>query len=75
MSFNFLDQGFVPSDSYSRNLDRRVALDEYPYGYIGDEPPAGYANQGLLNDAYENERLTSQKLPWNNETKGKQRSY
>ncbi len=64
MSFNWLDQGFMPSDSYSRNLDRRVAMDEYPYGYIGDEPPAGYANQGIIDKAYENERLAAQNMPW-----------
>ncbi len=75
MSFNFLDQGFVPQDSYSRCLDRSVATDEYPYGYIGDEPPAGYANQGLIDKAYENDRLAREPLPWNKERKGKQRTY
>ena len=33
MSFNFLDQGYNPEESYSRQLDRRVAMDEHPYGY------------------------------------------
>ncbi len=64
MSFNFLDQGFVSSDSYSRNLDRRVAMDEHPYGYDGDEPPAFYSNQGLINEHYKNEVLEAQSLPW-----------
>lgn len=45
MSFNFLDQGYFPEDSYSRILDRRVADQEYPYGYDTNEPPAGHPNQ------------------------------
>ncbi|SRR6266404_1359592 len=64
MSFNWLDQGFNPCESYSRELDRRVAMDEYPYGYVGDAPPPGHVNQGLLDDAYKNEREASQNLPW-----------
>lgn len=44
MSFNFLDQGYMPEDSYSRILDRRVADQEYPYGYTSNEPPAGHPN-------------------------------
>ena len=44
MSFNYHDEGFIPDDSYSRCLDRKVAMDEYPYGYSGDEPPAGHHN-------------------------------
>jgi hypothetical protein len=66
MSFNFLDQGFDPSDSYSRKLDRRVAMDEYPYGYEGEVPPAGHKNgtEGLINDEYKNTPLKPQKQPW-----------
>ena len=64
MSFNFLDQGFSPEDSYSRMLDKRVAMDEYPYGYIGDEPPSAFVNQGLVDRAYENPKLKPQGKPW-----------
>lgn len=64
MSFNFLDQGFLPEDSYSRMLDKRVAMDEYPYGYTGNEPPAGHANHGIQNDHYECPRLKRQGKPW-----------
>lgn len=48
MSFNYHDQGFIPGDSYSRNLDRRVAMDEHPYGYEGEVPPAGYQNTEMV---------------------------
>ena len=66
MSFNFQDQGFQPADSYSRKLDRRVAMDEYPYGYEGEVPPAGQPNgmQGLINDEYKNTKGRAQKKPW-----------
>jgi hypothetical protein len=64
MSFNILDQGFVPGESYSRNLDRRVAKDEYPYGYDSMEPCAGYVNQGLIDEKYGNAHLMPQRLPW-----------
>ena len=64
MSFNALDQGYVPEDSYSRMLDRRVAMDEYPYGYIGDEPPAAHVNQGIIDDIYESPKLQKQGRPW-----------
>lgn len=64
MSFNFLDQGFMPTESYSRKLDRRVSLDEYPYGYEGLEPSAGHENQGLIDDHYKNGALKPQGLPW-----------
>jgi len=57
MSFNFLDQGFIPQDSYSRELDRRVAKDEYPYGYDGGEPPQGYHNIGFDTEHYKNDKL------------------
>ena len=48
MSFNYLDQGFIPGDSYSRNLDRRVAMDEHPYGYEGEAPSAAYQNTEMV---------------------------
>lgn len=66
MSFNFLDQQFVAADSYSRKLDRRVAMDEYPYGYEGEVPPQGHPNgmQGLINDEYTNCVEKPQKQPW-----------
>jgi len=65
MSFNFLDQQFMPSDSYSRELDRRVAMDEYPYGYEGEVPPQGHMNgMGLVNDSYKNTPDKPQKKPW-----------
>lgn len=60
MSFNFHDQGFVPVDSYSRNLDRRVAMDEYPYGYEGEVPPAGYQNTAMVKH-YENAKEKKQR--------------
>lgn len=66
MSFNKQDQGFDPCDSYSRLLDRRVAMDEYPYGYEGEVPPQGHPNgmQGLINDQYKNTPGKPQKQPW-----------
>lgn len=64
MSFNFLDQGFLPEDSYSRVLDRRVARDEYPYGYSGGEPPQGHHNMGYSGEGYHNEPLKPQKMKW-----------
>lgn len=69
MSFNFLDQGYLPGESYSRKLDLRVAMDEYPYGYNGSEPPAGHENQGLINDHYDNDPLRPQGLPWQHKGK------
>lgn len=66
MSFNYQDQGYQPSESYSRQLDRRVAMDEYPYGYEGEVPPAGHANgMGLVqDDIYKNPVAKPQKKPW-----------
>lgn len=64
MSFNFLDQGLMPEESYSRKLDRRVALDEYPYGYDAQEPGAGHVNQGLIDDRYSCQGERPQNLPW-----------
>jgi hypothetical protein len=52
MSFSFFSQGFIPEDSYSRQLDKRVAADEYPYGYDFGEPPAGHANEGNNDEDY-----------------------
>lgn len=69
MSFNWFDQGVSPEESYSRKLDRRVAMDEYPYGYDSMEPCAGYVNQGLLDDAYGVQSESAQKLPWDYNTK------
>lgn len=60
MSFNYIDQGFIPGDSYSRNLDRRVAMDEHPYGYEGEVPPAGYQNKEMVQH-YENPKEKRQK--------------
>jgi hypothetical protein len=60
MSFNFHDQGFIPCDSYSRQLDRRVAMDEYPYGYEAGEPPAGHHNTQMVHK-YKNEKEMRQK--------------
>ena len=39
-----------PSDSYSRQLDHRVAMQEMPYGYDHSPPPAdsGDYNQSKL---------------------------
>lgn len=64
MSFNFFDQGFLPETSYSRELDRRVAMDEYPYGYDGNEPPSAYVNQGIVDRAYKNPISRPQGKPW-----------
>ena len=60
MSFNIRDQGFEPTDSYSRKLDRRVAMDEYPYGYEGEVPPAGYQNDAMVHH-YTNAKEKAQK--------------
>lgn len=62
MSFNFLDQGYFPEDSYSRQLDRRVADQEYPYGYVTGDFPAGHDN--VEGDAmkYKDESISPQKL-------------
>lgn len=54
----------MPGESYSRKLDRRVAMDEYPYGYDAMEPGAGHVNQGLIDDHYSVSPLTPQRLPW-----------
>jgi len=48
MSFHYFDQGFIPADSHTRQLDRQVAMDEYPYGYEGDPPKAAYQNTAMV---------------------------
>jgi hypothetical protein len=71
MSFNFLDQGYLPEDSYSRQLDRRVADQEYPYGYTSNEPPAGHPNDRIDAHAYKDQSLAPQRnLPIENTSKG-----
>jgi hypothetical protein len=71
MSFNFLDQGYFPEDSYSRQLDRRVAEQEYPYGYILHEPPAGHPNDRKDAYAYKDDSVHPQRgLPSENTSKG-----
>lgn len=64
MSFNFLDQGFIAEDSYSRILDRRVARDEYPYGYSDGEPPQGYHNLGYYDERYKDQPVRPQRMDW-----------
>ena len=64
MSFNWLDQSYNPEESYSRQLDRRVAMDEHPYGYVQGDMAAGHVNQGLINDKYKDNPEMAQKLPW-----------
>lgn len=64
MSFNWLDQHYNPEESYSRQLDRRVSLDEHPYGYTSGDMAAGHPNQGLIDDRYNDTPEHSQKLPW-----------
>lgn len=54
----------MPGESYSRKLDRRVAMDEYPYGYDGDTPPAGHANVGIVDQNYKNTPMKKQGKPW-----------
>jgi len=40
MSFSVHELGSLVPDSYSRQLDERVAMQEMPYGYEGNPPPA-----------------------------------
>ena len=61
MSFFFFNQGFIPSDSYSRQLDKRVAADEFPYGYDGGEPPQAHHNTGFLDEHYIDPSMTREK--------------
>ncbi len=39
MSYDFTVYG-IPPESYSRQLDERVAAQEMPYGYTSPPPPA-----------------------------------
>lgn len=39
MPIEFIDINFGPSESYSRQLDRRVERQEMPYGYEAPPPP------------------------------------
>lgn len=61
MSFNFLDQGYFPEDSYSRQLDRRVADQEYPYGYTMNEPAAGHPNSMSDVHSYKDQSLSPER--------------
>lgn len=40
MSFEFHVMSPRVPDSYSRQLDNHVAMQEMPYGYMGEPPPA-----------------------------------
>jgi len=68
MSFNWLDQNYNPEESYSRQLDRRVAMDEYPYGYESGDMAAGHVNchgnQSTTDDKYVDKAEAPQNLPW-----------
>lgn len=61
MGFSYFNQGFIPSDSYSRQLDKRVAADEYPYGYDGGEPPADHHNRMPADEDYINPSMSREK--------------
>ena len=75
MSFSFFNQGFIPSDSYSRQLDKRVAMDEFPYGYDSGEPPYNHHNTGFLDEHYKSPTIENeQKTIWPNRNK-KQPKY
>lgn len=64
MSFDVHQMGSLVPESYSRQLDERVAEQEMPYGYTSEPPPADTGN-------YDQRRLESNKQY---ETrKGKQR--
>lgn len=64
MTFNFYDQQYIPEDSYSRVLDRRVAMDEFPYGYSGGEPPQGHHNTAMRDEHYKKPKLKRAKPAW-----------
>lgn len=40
MSFDVHMMGSLVPESYSRRLDERVAMEEMPYGYTSEPPPA-----------------------------------
>lgn len=64
MSFDVHQMGSFVPESYSRQLDERVAQQEMPYGYTSEPPPADTGD-------YDQRRLESNKQY---ETrKGKQR--
>lgn len=69
MSFNWLDQNYLPEESYSRQLDRRVGKDEHPYGYEFGDMAAGHVNQGLIDDKYVDKSEVAQDLPWDYQRK------
>jgi hypothetical protein len=50
MSFSVHEMGSLVPESYSRELDERVSMEEMPYGYEWDAPPAdtGDFNQARL---------------------------
>lgn len=49
-SFTIHDLGSIVPESYSRQLDERVLMQEMPYGYTSEPPPAdtGDFNQRRL---------------------------
>jgi len=61
MSFSFFNQSFIPEESFSRQLDRRVAADEFPYGYDGGEPPANHHNHMPADEHYVNPSMSHEK--------------
>lgn len=40
MSFSVHEMGSLVPESYSRQLDERVYIQEMPYGYVTEPPPA-----------------------------------
>lgn len=40
MSFSVHEMGSLVPESYSRQLDERVSIQEMPYGYVIGPPPA-----------------------------------
>lgn len=45
-----------PEESYSRQLDERVAAQELPYGYDGNPPPYWHENAASVEQMYHKER-------------------
>ena len=54
MSFDVHMMGSLVPESYSRQLDERVAMQEMPYGYVSSPPPADTGD-------YDQRRLESKK--------------
>lgn len=54
MSFDVHQMGSLVPESYSRQLDERVAEQEMPYGYTSEPPPADTGD-------YDQRRLESNK--------------